>query len=225
MEQRCLFIDDEPEEVESVLENLIDIGQSNGLRIKCDLLGLTGEFYNASNDFDSEMIKAKLHGDFLGKKKYDLVACDYDIEDDHLTGLDIVKLVREKNRNCAVIIYSGNLKKIATYIASTDDKTERFRKIKLIVNARISEFIDRDNEYESQLINILKKRIPLEVTIEKKLREYGDMIFEHGYDMFIGKSLSEIANEINRETHHGILFKREIIERGISHMIKLNNPE
>ena len=80
-------------------------------------------------------------------------------------------------------------------------------------------------ERKDQLIHFLKKRIPLEVTIEKKLRENGDMKFKHGYDKFIGKSLNEIADEINRDTHHGILFKQEIIERGIAHMIRLNSPE
>ena len=83
--------------------------------------------------------------------------------------------------------------------------------------------MDRGNENEADLIYILKKQIPLEVTIEKKLREQGDLEFRHGYDKFIGKSLKEIADEINRDSHHGNKFTQEIIERGIAHMIKLND--
>ncbi|MBU3947640.1 MAG: hypothetical protein KJ882_09515 [Proteobacteria bacterium] len=225
MDKQCLFIDDDPDEVKSVLKNLTEIGSKKGITIKCDLLGLTDEFYNSSMELDPEKIKAKLHGELMDKYKYDLVACDFNIEDENLNGLDIVRIVREKNRNCAVILYSGDLDRIATHIAHLPTQKDRYKKIKTIVDCKITDFMDRSAGYEAHLIHILKKQIRLEVIIEKKLREHGDLKFNHGYEKFLGKSLKEIAHEIEIESDHGNMFTQEIIERGIAHMIELNSLE
>lgn len=225
MDKKCLFIDDEPDEVKSVLENLRDKGKLKGLNMDCQLLELTRKYYDGKGDLDRESIKVSLHNDFMANHTYDLVAIDFDLEDDHLTGLDIVKIVREKNRNCAVILYSGNLNKIADHISKIPEQSERFRQIKTIVNCKIAGFIDRSAGYEDDLIHILKKQIRLELTIEKKLQEHGDLKFKHGYDRFLGKSLQEIGHEIGIESFHGNKFTQEIIERGIAHMIELNSPE
>jgi len=222
MEKRCLFIDDNPDDVRSVLENIKEVGKAQGIEVRCDLLELSSEYYNDSGDFDPGKIKEGVHGQLADRDKYQLVACDFDIEDDNLNGLDIVKILREKDRTCVVILYSGNLNKIADHISRIGNQKERFKRIKTLVGSNITVFIDRGTEFEADLIHILKKQIPLEVTIEMKLREHADLKFKHGYDMFRGKTLGEIASEINVGSIHGNKFKEEIIERGIAHMIDLN---
>jgi len=225
MERKCLFIDDDPDDVKSVLENLTYKGKLKGLDINCQLLGLTRAFYQDNGDLDRNKIETALHSQFMDNHTYDLVACDFGLEDEKLTGLDMVTLVRLKSRNCAIVLYSGNLEKIANYIAERETLKDRYRKIRSIVNGRITEFIDRGKDYEEQLIHIMMEKIPIEVTIEKKLQEHGDFKFKHGYEKFIGKSLKEIAREIKIGSPHGNTFKNEIIERGIAHMIELNSRE
>lgn len=222
MNKRCLFIDDDADEVESVLENLKEKGKAKGLLIDCELFSLSNKFYNKNNDFDIDEIKLKLD-EKLDEIKYDLVACDFNLEDDKITGIDIVNIVRNKNRNCTIIIYSGNLDKIVSYILKQENNNKIFKKIKTIIRCKVADFIDRNQNYEDEIINLLKNSIPLEVLIEKKLLDFPGLTFRHGYKIFIGKTLKEIAHEINSDSYHGVRFKKEIIERGICHMIDLNN--
>lgn len=220
MEKNCLFIDDNPTEIESYLENLNEIGPSKNLHIKCDLFGVEIDDDNdPSTSLDK--IKTDLYDQYMENTKYDLVACDFNISDGRINGLDIVNIVRQKNRNCAIVIYSGDLETVANQIADVSTKKERRKKIKTIVNNKITAFIDR-MDYVDEIINILKKQIRLELYIEKKLLEHGELELMHGYEQFRGLSLKQIAREINNDSVHGNKFKLEIIERGISHMIDLN---
>lgn len=221
MEKHCLFIDDNPDDVESVLENLKDKVKRWGLKLKCDLLKITSEFYDDNYSLDLSKIEEELYGKYMDGSTYDLVACDFDFEDDDITGLDIVKKVRQRNRRCDVVIYSGRLDKVATHISKIGKQIERFKQIKTIVDCKIHSFIDRPDT-EDAVIGILKNKVRLETIIENKLKEHGKLKFRHGFKKFEGKTLMEIASEIENDSFQGIKFKQEIVERGIAHMIELN---
>jgi len=69
------------------------------------------------------------------------------------------------------------------------------------------------------------KNTPIELEIAEQLLKHKDMKFSTGYSNFLGKTLGEIADEINRDTHHGKRFVAEIIEKAVAHMIELNDEE
>ena len=224
MIKRCLFIDDNPEDVESVLEDLKDLGHSRGLEISSDLFGLdtNAGCYDSDSNLDKDKIKNKLTDCYLTQNTYDLVVCDFDLEDEVVNGLQVARMVREKNRNCIIALYSGNLEKVADDIAKIGNQKERKKKVKDLFNTKVSQFIDRSSDFHNQLIHTLEHEIPVEVTIARKLREHGDLEFKHGYQKFVGRTLGHVADEIENHKRHGNIFKEEIIERGIAHMIELN---
>lgn len=113
MIKRCLFIDDNPEDVESVLEDLKDLGHSRGLEISSDLFGLdtNAGCYDSDSNLDKDKIKNKLNDYYLTQNTYDLVVCDFDLEDEVVNGLQVARMVREKIETVLLLCIQGTLKR------------------------------------------------------------------------------------------------------------------
>lgn len=92
------------------------------------------------------------------------------------------------------------------------------------MTTNIEDFYDRPN-LDEIVIGLLEKKILPEVILRNKLLEFPGFKFKHGYNKFLGKTLSQIADEIDKNTPHGRKMFLEIIERGIHHMIDLNTDE
>lgn len=225
MKRNCLFIDDNPDQVNSVLDELTEvIGPRHNMEIKCELLGLGlgSAFVDDNRVIDLELVEKEIKEKLMRQMTFDLVVCDFDLEANDVNGLDVAMLIRECDKNCVIVLYSGNVEKIANYIANISDQSEQVRRIKKLVHCKISEFIDRSTDFESNLIHTLKKKIPFEVRLVKKLEELEGLKLVTGYTPFEGKNFKDISHEVKNQSYHGKLFQEELIDRAISQLVDLN---
>jgi hypothetical protein len=59
--------------------------------------------------------------------------------------------------------------------------------------------------------------------ILSELRNYGDYKFQSVYPIFDGRTLNQIANEIDKGSYDGNRFLLEIIQQVTSYMIEINS--
>lgn len=226
MERHCLFIDDDIEEFEdSVIKRLPIIAkQSKGLYVTYEILNPTDKKYrDENNNIDID----KIEEDFvsrLSNKKYDLIACDYNLGDEFYFGTDIIKKYRVRDRKFIAVIYSADLKEIVRQIMKSHNPKEMdnsLSKITGLVTSNISRFFSKTNNLMDDLTPLLYNT-PLEKHIEQTLINYQNLPLSHGFNSAIGMTFKEIANHIKQDTDQGKRFSEEVVERGIIHLIDLN---
>lgn len=223
MDRRCLIIDDEGD-TQSRFPLLKSKGRAKGFNVDCLFFNPVDECSNKDLVIDSEKVKTKIRK-LIEENRIDLIACDYNLGDDSFSGLEMIDIVRQKDMTCVIILYSGNLndiiKKILTEKSESEELKPTIKRLKKMVTNKISEISERE-DFTDIIIHHLVDNIPLEHELIDVLTRYGDMVLEHGYTMFISKKCSEIAHEIRISSIHGKRFSKEIVERGITHMIALN---
>lgn len=195
---------------------------------------------------DGEINYDKLKAHILFKikdKKIDVLATDFNFSKNEnclssVTGLDVINIIHgERCGKVETVLYTGNRDKVLDYIieknsltskegiCTINDKVNLRKDLKNILLYNIKAFVERDG-YDQEVNKILReKALSTEKMIVDKLLEYKEMVFLSGYETFKGKTLGEIANEINSKTEIGREFKSEIIELTLGHMIKLNEEE
>jgi hypothetical protein len=226
MERHCLFIDDDIEEFEdSVISRLPSIAKkSKGIDVTYEILDPTEKKYKDDNN---NIDISKIEEDFIlriSHKKYDLIACDYNLGDDVYFGTDIIKKYRQRDRKFIAVIYSADLKEIARQIIKLHNPEEidsTLSKITGLVTSNISRFFVKNNNLMDDLTPLLYNT-PLEKHIEQTLVNYQNLLLSHGFNSAIGMTFKEIANHIKLDTDQGKRFSEEVVERGITHLIDLN---
>jgi hypothetical protein len=93
-----------------------------------------------------------------------------------------------------------------------------------LIRLKVEDFFDRTNLADglATIIHNNENEIDLSLKLLQELDKYPDLKFKSVYTKFVGKSLKEIAAEIENETHHGIGFQTTLIELCVAHMINLN---
>lgn len=120
--------------------------------------------------------------------------------------------------------------KFCLYSAEQDKVVNLFdtpEKVKALIKLRIDDFIDRDRIPE-ELIQIFTKDndvFSFQEHIIKYLYKFPDLKFNSVYPKFKDKTLSEIANEIDKDLPNGIAFQKALTELTIAHLIDLNDFE
>lgn len=163
----------------------------------------------------------------------DVIACDYNLADKAeipVKGTDLINIIRDFRRNTPVIMYSGNYEDIIKDIFDNyknDKKSsgESIKEIKNLYNNNILDFIKRSDYYGK--VNSILKNPPekTDVIILYELRKYGDYKFKSAYPRFDGKTLNEIATEIDKNSYSGNEFLEEIIQQILSYIIETNSEE
>ena len=225
MKRHCLFIDDDIEEFESVIQLLPSIAKkSQGIDVTYELLDPSEKKYRDNkNNIDLN----KLEEDFverIKKSRYDLIACDYNLSDEMCFGTDIIKSYRQRDRKFIAIIYSANLKEIVRQIIKSYDPLNMdvtLNKINGLVTSQIYRFFSKTNQLMNDLAPILYET-PIEKHIEQVLIKYQDLELTHGFASLIGVPFAEIAGLVRSDSDQGKKFVEEVIERGITHLIELN---
>jgi hypothetical protein len=222
VDKKCLIIDDDAD-IQSRFEVVKQKGHEEGLLVDCLFFNPLDECTNSDLAIDPQKVKDKLWA-LIDANKVDLVACDYNLGDENVTGLEVIHIVREKDRNCIIILYSGVLYGIIEKILSDREEGSSkptIKKLKKLITDRVSDFTDRE-DFTNDIVHHLLNNVPLEMEIIDQLLKYKDMMFQHGYTQFEDKRFDEIAREIRSGSIHGKRFSKEILERGIAHMIDLN---
>jgi hypothetical protein len=175
-------------------------------------------------DFDK--IK-KVIGDKHMNEPYNLVACDYIFGPDILDGYKVLKWIKNvatssklRMRRAKFVLYSSEIDKLI-------EKTNSVEEIKKLIQLNLDGFYSRTS-LETEIANILIKedtQFDFTQSLISELEKYPDMKFQSVYPKFSGKSLKYIADEIDRDSTHGIKYQENLIELTIAHLIDLNKIE
>ena len=134
------------------------------------------------------------------------------------------KKLSTRDRKFIAIIYSANLKEIVRQIIKSYDPLNMdvtLNKINGLVTSQIYRFFSKTNQLMNDLAPILYET-PIEKHIEQVLIKYQDLELTHGFASLIGVPFAEIAGLVRSDSDQGKKFVEEVIERGITHLIELN---
>jgi hypothetical protein len=222
-----LFIDDD--DISEIIGRLERSLKKNGITIVPTVLHIGDQFKipggdnNEAHVLDFTKIKAELTASHLNVR-YDLVACDFNFLDEGVNGFKLIKWLinvskSQKNRirTAKFVLYSSEKGKALQEAFSEDDMGD-------LVRLKLEDFIDRTKVSED-VANILLnsgKEINLTQKLIQEMDKHAQLKFRSAYPKFIDKTLSEIIQEIENDTHHGIAFQHNLIELAVAHMIDLN---
>lgn len=227
MEKTCLIIDDNKQD--EVLEQLVEKARKKGIVLKCPQFNVgsteRSDLLDAAGAIDTNVVIEKFKAEFTGIK-LDMICVDFQLEDENINGLDVLKVIYEHRKSSQYMIYSSSIDQVASGIIETYDKdknkSQLINRIKSLTRYNIRDFVPRER-YDQAILEIIgKDEVSLELALEAKLLEYPDLIFQNTYPVFEGRSLQDIAAEIRVDSHHGKRFKVELIEQAIAYMLKIN---
>lgn len=224
MDKVCLIVDDKDQQ-HTFKSQIQETLKKEGCNVGVVLINTTNpQILDEDQNIDKEKLIAYIKKEIEGKH-IDVVATDFDLSDEAVNGLDVIEIIRNIRAKVPIILYSGNLERAIKSVIgdpSTKDTITLVKDVKKLMLHDITEFIDR-SMYASSVIKILKnKETSTKQILLKKLREYPDMIFLSTYSAFNGKTLSVIANEIEKSTLQGQDFQSELIEETIAYMINIS---
>ena len=226
--KRLLYIDDN--KIDSQIENLRKKLKRSGLELKETFLNLSDDkFKTRENEtgpiiLNVPFIKTYLRDNLLNEN-FDIVASDYDYLDPNLDGYSLLKWIMNVSRSEKLRIRRA---KFCLYSAQQDKLVEKLDspdKIKELVKLQINDFINRDKLTEE--LNLIftrqKETYSFPEHLINYLEKFPDHKFRSVYPKFKGKTLPEIAHEIDKDLPNGIEFQKTLVELTIAHLVELNN--
>ena len=235
MEKLCLIIDDENQErfFESQIQRVLKEGGCDVTPLY--LIAKDPELLDENQDIDIEKLKTRIKEQIEGKS-IDVIATDFNLSDENVNGLNVIEIIRELRRKTPIVLYSGGRENVIKSIIGRPDPNDSKKFIlkeanPLIENVRklmlhnISDFVERTG-YDQAVIKILRgKELSTRQILLNKLREYPEMKFLSCYPAFTGKTLGEIAEEIEESTHQGEEFQSELIEQTVAYLIDISEEK
>lgn len=227
--KRLLYIDDN--KIDSQIENLRKKLKRLGFDLNETFLHLNDDF-KTKDEKSGQIIldKPKLQAYILrhlANDNFDIVASDYDFKDSNLDGFELLKWIKNESeskkyriRNAKFCLYSAEQDKVV----KTFDTPE---KVKKLIKLKIDEFISRERipDEITQMFTAPVKSYYFKEHVVSYLEKYGDQVFQNVFPKFKGKTLSEIANEIDKDLPNGLEFQKYMVELTLAHLIELNDFE
>lgn len=231
IEKTCLIIDDEAAYQKRVFEASVASNlRLKGIKVNLILVDTTDKDLQTDEKIDLEKINSYIENE-IRNLKLDVVACDYELSSKDVNGIDVIKKIRALRPKTKIFLYSGKYEKVIGDILKEMQKGDAqsirssINAIKNIYSSRIEEFLER-NDYPAKLVGVLKNNDDsIDDIFVKKIREYSELKFKSCYPIFEGKTLSEIAEEIEKETHSSKQFLEELVEQTVAYLIKSNRDE
>jgi len=223
MKRFCLIIEDKAQKITySIFEK--NIKDRTGIDL--EIISIDPSLSEFQQETDTEIIidKDKLTKELkkVLKRRIDLVACDFDLSDDKINGLEVIRILKQLKPNKRIFLFSGKLDKIVKSILGSNDPNEILKNIKTLLNSKISDFVDRGNELIEDAIIKNLRNYSLDEELNHILEENQHIEFKSGYPPFRGKKLNEILKEIDDDSIKSQEFKNEILRLVISQIIGEN---
>lgn len=225
--KHILFIDDE--DISQTIEKLRTVLKKQGITLVEEFFQIKQEFRtqdpndNGQTSLDFNSIKEELKSKVMNKR-FDYVACDFNFKDEGLNGFKLIKWLKNvaknekyKIRGARFSLFSSELEKSIKQTFSEEDVAD-------LIRLKLEDFYDRariSEDFGQSIINSTDE-VDLKEELILHLDKHKDMTFQSGYPKFKGKTLNEILEEIQSDSHHGIGFQRALIEHCVAHMISLN---
>lgn len=231
VEKNCLLIDDEIGPQKRIFASSVALPlKRDGIHVNLIPIDTTEKELQSEERIDIKKLKEYIE-ERIKTLKIDVVACDYELASDSINGIEVVKIIRELRKKVPIFLYSGKYQKIITDILTKFDKEDPeslgicTHHIRQIYNSNIKDFLER-NDYPSTLVGFFRNQeVTKEDVLVEKLREYPELPFRSCFPRFDGKILSEIADEVEKETKKGQDFIEELTEQTVAYMIKINQDE
>jgi hypothetical protein len=223
---KILFIDDG--ELKSIIEKIKLNLRKKGYSIDETIIDLSQpEFYKYCEsdpekqilDFERIKLSIKKHVD----EPFEIIACDYHYAGDELDGAKILSWLknfsmseRKRIRKAKFCLYSSEVEKVAK-------KTNTIEEITKLIKIRLTDLYKRELLADGLSKLVLdNKRINLNDYLVSEMEKYGGLKFKSVYPPFKGKTFSEIAREIDSESHQGISFSKNLVDLSVAHFSDLN---
>jgi len=237
----CLIIDDNKQEEEiSLLEGK---SKERQFPITCHFFDPTNKacqrpekLPDGSTKYllDLELVYEELKRIYTGQN-IDLVALDYKISDDYVSGLDLLKFLKEKKWRGKIpyIIYSSDAnelkelqqKEIKTIVDNKEDLNKFLEEYHNTYPDKIFNRGKKDSEpYFERIFEYLKKnKSPLNYKLYQKLNEHPERVFKNIiFPRFKDQKLGHLAKlVIENNSEESDLFEDEFLERSVAHFINL----
>tara|TARA_R110000744_G_scaffold168229_1_gene285855 strand:- start:1040 stop:1735 length:696 start_codon:yes stop_codon:yes gene_type:complete len=226
---RLLYIDDN--RIDSQIENLRKKLKRSGFDLDETFLNLNDEKFKKRDENQKVILDQKIIKEYISKnysqENFDIVASDYDYSDENLDGYQLLSWIKNQSKSQK---YRLRFAQFCLYSAEQDKVVEKLNspdQIKKLVKLKIDDFIDRNN-LANDLFSLFikpKEKYSYSKHLIDYLEKYPDLIFNSVYPKFKGKSLSEIAHEIDKDLPNGIDFQKNLVELTIAHLVNLNKFE
>ena len=235
IKRTCLIIDNEDQSEE--IEKLIRDANNVGIELTCHQFNVGNTAYSeflTDGYIDIDKVIEEFKSKFKNQS-FDIVAFDWDLEDEHITGVELIRHFTHKRviRFSPKIVYSGVLDEVLKKIVQenldlvkTDGqfkpvlKQNGITKIKSLVKNRVFEYLDRDSR-DAMILKFLQEEIQsTELIVSQILMKHPDFIFDNNFvnQKFNGKSFKDIADFLESDDLTANEFKREIIHQVISYL-------
>lgn len=226
---KLLYIDDN--KIDSQIDILRKKLKGSGYDLDETFLNLNDEKFKKRDDNQKVILDIKKIKEYIienySQENFDIVASDYDYSDDHLDGYQLLSWIKNQSKSQK---YRLRFAQFCLYSAEQDKVVEKLNspdKIKKLVKLKIDDFIDRNN-LANDLFSLFikpKEKYSYSKHLIDYLEKYPDLIFNNVYPKFKGKSLTEIAHEIDKDLPNGIDFQKNLVELTIAHLVDLNKFE
>ncbi len=149
-------------------------------------------------------------------KRIDVILCDYDFKLNNLDGFELLRWIRTRNKSTKLILYSGKGDLQRTFLNS---KTPE--EVVKIIRANISDVISREHR-KGILFSYLKdSKFDTDLFILEQLSRYPDLKIQNSCPEFDGLTLGEILEYIADGSNKGFMFKKNLLELTIAHLLEL----
>lgn len=221
MEDRVIIVIDDNDETKTVEEKVVQQLKKEGIKVKPIVINpSTRELSSDDSDIDLSKVLNKIRTEISGHH-IDVIACDYELSDDTVTGLTIIdKLRNELRKKCPVLLYSGKVDKVVRDIFDNQvaNDADKRKKLEKLIRCNITTFVDRPN-YPNEIIRNLKK-VDIASVLVRKLREYGSKKII-SIETFNSHTLNQLAEKIEAGQADEKLIA-EIIELTLAHYISID---
>lgn len=221
MEKNIIIIDDEDQ---SAQKEYIESILKRDSEIEVHLIWTTEETLDDEGCISEEKLRGRLL-EIMKGRSIDLILTDYELSDEKISGIEVVKMVKEIRAKVPVIMYSGKINEVIGRLLGdykTRDAEDLIQSINEFMSWGIEEFIGR-GKYSDDAIKFIKKkkRAQVDDIFIKKLREIGDQKCEVGYPDWRNLTLNEICEIIeNRKDARSDIWMDDMIEQVVAYISK-----
>jgi hypothetical protein len=225
MKVKILLIDDGP--VTSIVDKVELALKKRGITLDYKVIDINDQAFKKKNKekpdeeiLDFEKIKEHIVEKYIDEP-FDIIACDYYYAD-VLNGSKILSWIKNTSntqkkriRKAKFCLYSSEVDKICTTSNTVDE-------IRKLITIRLTGLYNRTNLAEELITLCEKNDVKLSSIFATEMNKFSHTTFKSTYPPFKDKTFGEIAQEVDRETHHGQKFAQNLIELTINHLNDLN---
>lgn len=184
---------------------------------------------DGSDHLDVSKLKTHLEKKLKGRQ-IDWIATDFNLGEDGIDGIDVVRLMLEirQFRHKNIILYSGNIqsaiRKVINESKIEDSEDAVISAVEKLINLPIVSFDDR-HDYSDKIVELISRanRLSLEQRLLRLLYNHSDMVFNSCFPPFAGKTFGEIADIIeNKSDARSDEWLQALADQIIAYLIQIN---